>query len=156
MPIPQLNVNTIDDALPAEGVADVYETTLRRLVLNKIIALSSTGFPKFDLMLLDMGPDGQVAALFPNHHVLRESNKWVAFMKDAPKSPPNRITLTLPVINSASNIAMVVTGAGKADAVYTAIQKDDITSPTIPVQLINPQGQIKWYLDKGAASKLYK
>ncbi|KAF7816649.1 putative 6-phosphogluconolactonase 4, chloroplastic [Senna tora] len=153
--IPAVNVYTIDDALPAEGVADVYETTLRRLVASKIIASSDYSLPKFDLMLLDMGPDGQVGALFPNHPVLKETKKWVAYVKDAPKPPPERITFTLPVINSASNIAMVVTGAGKADAVYTTIQNDQ-SVPKIPVQMVSPEGDLKWFLDKGAASKLYK
>ncbi|XP_028790803.1 probable 6-phosphogluconolactonase 4, chloroplastic [Neltuma alba] len=156
VPIPPYNVYSIDDALPAEGVADVYETTLRRLVAGNVIASSTqTKFPKFDLILLDMGPDGQVGALFPNHPVVNESTKWVTYVKDAPKPPPERITLTLPVINSASNIAMVVTGAGKADAVYTAIEKEE-TYPKLPVQMVSPEGELKWFLDKGAASKLYK
>lgn len=147
---------TIDDALPAEGVADVYETTVRRMVAGNVIASSPfTRFPKFDLMLLDLGPDGQVGGLFPNHPVLNETKKWVTYVKDAPKPPPERITFTFPVINSASNIAMVVTGAGKADAVYTAIEKDD-SYPKLPVQLVSPEGQLKWFLDKGAAAKLYK
>ncbi|KAK4273852.1 hypothetical protein QN277_017167 [Acacia crassicarpa] len=155
--IPPYNVHSIDDALPAEGVADVYETTLRRLVAANVIASSTeTKFPKFDLMLLDMGPDGQVGALFPNHPVVSESKKWVTYVKDAPKPPPERITLTLPVINSASNIAMVVTGAGKADAVYTAIEKEEAAGPKLPVQMVSPEGELKWFLDKGAASRLYK
>ena len=157
MPIPILrNVNTIDDALSAEIAADVYETTIKIKVDSNVVALSSTtGFPKFDLMLLDMGADGQVASLFRGHPVLNETKKWVTFVKNAPQSPQERITLTLPVINASSNIAMVVTGAGKADAVYTTlkeVQRDD----KMPVQLVSPQGEMKWFLDKGAASKLYK
>ncbi|MCI42325.1 glucosamine-6-phosphate isomerase/6-phosphogluconolactonase, partial [Trifolium medium] len=114
---------TIDDALPADGAADVYETTLRRLVTSNVISTSSqTGFPKFDLMLLDMGPDGHVASLFPGYPAVNETKKWVTYLKNAPKPPPERITFTLPVINASSNIAMVVTGAGKADAVYSALE----------------------------------
>ncbi|XP_061360103.1 probable 6-phosphogluconolactonase 4, chloroplastic [Gastrolobium bilobum] len=155
VPIPPLNVNTIDDALPADGAADVYETTLRRLVASNVIAKSSvTGLPKFDLVMLDMGPDGHVASLFPGHSAVKETKKWVTYLKNAPKPPPERITFTMPVINSSSNIAMVVTGAGKADAVYSALEKapgDD----KLPIQLVSPEGELKWFLDKGAASRLY-
>lgn len=156
MPILRHHVNTIDDSLPADGVADVYETTLRRLVTNNVIATSSiTGFPKFDLMLLDMGPDGHVAALFPGHPAVNETRKWVTYLKNAPKPPPERITFTLPVINSSSNIAMVVTGAGKADAVYSALEKTP-GAYTLPIHLVSPEGEVKWFLDKGAASRLYR
>ncbi|KAI4307053.1 hypothetical protein L6164_030283 [Bauhinia variegata] len=156
VPIPRGNIYTIDDALPAEGAADVYETALRRLVKSNVITLSSaSGFPKFDLTLLGMGPDGHVASLFPGHPLLKENQKWVTFIKDSPKPPPQRITFTLPVINSTRNVAIVVTGAGKADAVYTALEEDE-RYDKLPIQLVSPEGELKWFLDKGAASKLYK
>ncbi|XP_061360133.1 probable 6-phosphogluconolactonase 4, chloroplastic [Gastrolobium bilobum] len=155
VPIPAVNVNAIDDALPADGAADVYETTLRRLVKSDVIATSASGFPKFDLMLLGMGPDGHVASLFPGHPILKEDQKWVTFINDSPKPPSDRITFTFPVINSSSNIAMVVTGAGKANSVYHALE-DDQKTDKLPVELVSPEGELKWYLDKGAASKLFK
>ncbi|KAI4307054.1 hypothetical protein L6164_030284 [Bauhinia variegata] len=157
VPIPANNIYAIDDALPADGAADVYETNLRRLVKSNVIASSAVQFPKFDLVLLGVGPDGRVGSLFPRHYVLKENQKWVTFMKDSPKPPLERITFTLPVINSSANVAMVVTGAGKADAVYTALEKTvDQSSDKLPVQMISPEGELKWYLDKGAASKLFK
>lgn len=155
MPIPPHNVNTINDALTADGAADVYENALKRFVASNVIAKSLvTELPKFDLMLLDMGPDGHVASLFPGHPTLNETKKWVTFLKNAPIPPPERITFTLPVINASSNIAMVVTGAGKADAVYSAL--DEVPSDSkVPAQLVSPkEGELKWFLDKGAASRL--
>ncbi|MED6110756.1 hypothetical protein PIB30_045744 [Stylosanthes scabra] len=150
-----VNVNTIDDALSAEVAADAYETNIKIKVDSNVIALSpNTRFPKFDLVLLDMGSEGQVAGLFRKNPVLTETRKWVAAVKNAPP-PSERITLTLPVINSSSNIVMVVTGATKADAVYAAL-KEDQGDDKMPVQLLSPEGEIKWFLDKGAASKLYK
>lgn len=155
VPIPQVNIYAIDDALPADGAADVYETTLKRLMKSNVIETSSRGFPKLDLMLLGMGPDGHVGSLFPGHPHLKEDHKWVTFIKDSPKPPPERITFTFPVINSSSNIAMVVTGEGKANAVYSALEDDEKTDK-LPVALILPEGELKWYLDVGAASKLFK
>ena len=113
MPIPPGNVYAINDALSAEGAANDYETCLRHLVKNSIIASSpANGFPKFDLMLLGMGPDGHIASLFPGHPLVEEKQRWVTFIKDSPKPPPERITFTLPVINTSAYAALVVTGKG--------------------------------------------
>lgn len=127
------------------------------LVKSNVIGSSESGFPQFDLMLLGMGADGHVASLFPGHPALREDKKWVTHLTDSPKPPPERITYTLPVINAASNVAMVVTGAGKANAVRSALEDDPNKTRKLPVELISPEeGHFKWYLDKGAASNLFK
>lgn len=154
MPIPTGNVYAINDALSAEGAADDYETCLKHLVKTKTIDQSeSTGFPKFDLMLMGMGPDGHIASLFPGHPLVQENQKWVSFIKESPKPPPERISFTLPVINSSANIALVVAGAGKANAVHIALS-DVSNSDVLPVQLVAPEGELSWFLDKEAASKL--
>ncbi|CAK9158223.1 unnamed protein product [Ilex paraguariensis] len=154
IPMPSGNVYAINDALSAEGAADDYETCLKHLVKNKTIDLSQTsGFPKFDLMLLGMGPDGHVASLFPGHPLVQEKNKWVAFITDSPKPPPERITFTLPVINSSAHIALVVAGAGKAHPVHVTLG-DGQNSDLLPVQMVSPEGELMWFLDKAAASKL--
>ncbi|XP_016509784.1 putative 6-phosphogluconolactonase 4, chloroplastic [Nicotiana tabacum] len=154
IPIPSGNVYAINDALSAEGAADDYETCLRHLVKSKIVDISdATGFPKFDVMLLGMGPDGHVASLFPGHPLVHEKEKWVAFIKESPKPPPERITFTFPVINSSANIALVVAGAGKADLVHKSLG-DSESSDLLPVQMVSPEGELVWFLDKAAASKL--
>lgn len=154
MPIPTGNVYAINDALSAGGAADDYETFLKHLVKTKIIDQSqSTGFPKFDLMLMGMGPDGHIASLFPGHPLVQEKEKWVASITDSPKPPPERITFTLPVINSSANIALVVAGSGKASAVHVALS-DVSNSDVLPVGLVAPEGELSWFLDKEAASKL--
>ncbi|KAF7830767.1 putative 6-phosphogluconolactonase 4, chloroplastic [Senna tora] len=154
VPIPPGNVYAINDALSAEGAADDYETCLKHLVKTNVIAVSSvSGFPKFDLMLLGMGPDGHIASLFPGHPLLKENKKWVAFIKDSPKPPPERITFTFPVINSSAYNALVVSGAGKADTVHSALGATK-NSDKLPVQLVSAEDELKWFLDKAAASKL--
>ncbi|XP_042495692.1 probable 6-phosphogluconolactonase 4, chloroplastic [Macadamia integrifolia] len=156
VPIPPGHVYAINDALSAEGAADDYETCLNQLVKNKVVDFSAaTGFPKFDVMLLGMGPDGHVASLFPGHPLLSENKRWVTFVKDSPKPPPERITFTFPVINSSAYVALVVAGASKADPVHRALGGGDSqTSDMLPVQMVSPEGEITWFLDKGAASKL--
>ncbi|KAL7254371.1 hypothetical protein ACSBR1_008713 [Camellia fascicularis] len=152
--IPAGNVYAINDALSAEGAADDYETCLKHLVQTSTIDLSqATGFPKFDLMLLGMGPDGHVASLFPGHPLVQENKKWVTFIKDSPKPPPERITFTFPVINSSANIALVVAGASEAHAVNVALGSSQ-NSDLLPIQMVSPEGELTWFLDKEAASEL--
>ncbi|TQD94542.1 hypothetical protein C1H46_019787 [Malus baccata] len=154
VPIPPGQVYAINDALSAEGAAEDYETCLKHLVQRNVIATSkATGFPKFDLILLGMGPDGHLASLFPGHPRCNEKTKWVTHIEDSPKPPPERITFTFPVINSAAYNAMVVAGDNKADAVQRALGNSQHPD-TLPVQLLAAEDELTWFLDQGAASKL--
>lgn len=155
VPIPPSNIYAINDKLSPEAAAIDYEDRLKGLVSSKTIPVSSiTGFPKFDLMLLGMGPDGHVASLFPSHPQRYEKERWVTFILDSPKPPPPRITFTFPVINSASEIAMVVTGSELADTTKIVLDSPNSTSPPLPAAEVSAEGELTWFLDKDAASKL--
>nr|XP_009770343.1 PREDICTED: probable 6-phosphogluconolactonase 4, chloroplastic [Nicotiana sylvestris] len=153
IPIPSGNVYAINDALSVEGAIDDYETCLKYLVKSKIVDISeATGFPKFDVMLLGMGPGGHVASLFPGHPLVHEKEKWVTFIKESPKPPPERITFTFPVINSSANIALVVAGAGKADVVHKSLG-DSESFDLLPVQIVSPEGELVWFFGQGCRFK---
>ncbi|KAK6120533.1 hypothetical protein DH2020_045728 [Rehmannia glutinosa] len=156
VPIPPSNVYAINDKKSPEGAADDYEDRLKDLVSRKILPISNiSGFPKFDLMLLGMGPDGHVASLFPSRHHRYEKERWVTFITDSPKPPPPRITFTFPVINSASEIAMVITGADLAETTKMALGNGQIPGSTpLPCTEVSAEGELAWFLDKDAASKL--
>uniref|UniRef100_A0A1J3GRS6 6-phosphogluconolactonase n=1 Tax=Noccaea caerulescens TaxID=107243 RepID=A0A1J3GRS6_NOCCA len=149
--IPPGNVYAINESLSAEAAADDYETCLKHLVKTNILRVSeSTSFPKFDLMLLGMGPDGHVASLFPGHSLCNESEKWVTSITDSPKPPSERITFTFPVINSSAHVALVVCGSGKAEAVQAALNK----TGDVPAGSVSAEDELVWFLDKPASSKL--
>ncbi|XP_028777891.1 probable 6-phosphogluconolactonase 1 [Neltuma alba] len=153
-----LNVVTIDyDVTATQEAAERYEQNLRQWVDRNEIATSRRGLPKFDLMLLGMEEDGRVGSLIPDHPVLGEKERWVTHVKDGNET---RLTLTLPVINSSSKIAMVVAGSANANAVYYALMdRYDPQAPerVFPAKLISPEeGDIVWYLDKDAASRIFK
>lgn len=156
MPIVPSHVHSINDSVSAEEAADDYEFGIRQLVKTRVVSVSEiSDCPKFDLILLGMGPDGHVASLFPTHSVLNERDGWVTFITDSPKPPPERITFTLPVINSASNVAVVVTGESKAEAVHLAIDDVGPDGLSLPARMVQPtKGKLVWFLDKPAASKL--
>ncbi|KAK9076735.1 hypothetical protein SSX86_005069 [Deinandra increscens subsp. villosa] len=153
--IPESNIYPIKEKLSPEEAADEYEERLKHLVANGTLKTSpTTGFAKFDLMLVGMGPEGHVASLFCWHFQRFEKKKWVTFITDSPKPPPRRITFTFPLINSADEIAMVVTGEDAADAVKVALGKHAADYYPLPVQKVSPEGGLTWFLDKEAASEL--
>lgn len=156
VPIPSSNIYAINDKESPEGAATDYEGRVKQLVEGKVLPLSAvSGFPKFDLMLLGMGPDGHVASLFPTRSQRHEKERLVTFITDSPKPPPPRITFTFPVINSASEIAMVITGAELANMVDVVLGSG-LTADGIPLPAteVSAEEELTWFLDEDAASKL--
>jgi 6-phosphogluconolactonase len=129
---------------PDEG-ADDYERELR-----------SAGTPKFDLLLLGIGPDGHVASLFPNQATLAERSRLVIGVPEAGHEPfVPRITLTLPAILSAKQIVFLATGDSKADPVAAALGPDAIADPHVPASMVAAAGEeVTVLLDPAAAAKL--
>jgi 6-phosphogluconolactonase len=152
------HICSINDTVSAEEAATEYEFAIRQMVRSRTVAASdNSDSPRFDLILLGMGSDGHVASLFPNHPALEVKDDWVTFLTDSHKPPPERITFTLPVINSAANVVVVATGESKANAIHLAI--DDLPLPdsslSLPARLVHPSnGNLIWFMDKQAGSKL--
>ena len=145
------NIHTIDPTLlhDLDDLADAYEDELIREFAMK----DSARYPVFDLVLLGMGPDGHTASLFPGHELLTEEDRWVAWIEDAPKPPPRRITLTYLVINHAARVVFVATGESKADTLQRAIDKPEEGLPASRVRPAAP-GHLYWFVDDAASSKV--
>lgn len=104
--------------------------------------------PKFDCLILGMGPDGHTCSLFPGHSLV-ESEKVVEFITDSPKPPSDRITLTLPVLNAARTVIFTVAGGEKADVLEKILIQKDQQYP--PARIT---GNVYWVLDIAASEKL--
>ena len=72
--------------------------------------------PVFDLVLLGLGPDGHTASLFPAHPEADALEAPVIGVRGAPKPPPERVSLSLPVLRDARFTLLLVTGAEKREA----------------------------------------
>jgi 6-phosphogluconolactonase len=105
----------------------------------------------FDVCLLGMGPDGHVASIFPEHPSSYEQGRVIA-VRSSPKPPPERISLTLSVINASAEIWFLVSGADKATAAKMALLG---TGPVqVPAAGVAGAHRTLWLLDRAAASEL--
>ena len=105
-------------------------------------------FLPLDLVLLGVGEDGHVASLFPGNPATRETARLVADVHGAPKPPPDRVTLTFPVLNAARETLVVAAGAGKAGIVGRVFSAPG----GLPAQRLS--GSPRWLLDRAAAAHL--
>ncbi len=147
LPIPSDHIFRIPAEMPNAGeAAEAYE-----LALHKFFRPAASSFPRFDLILLGMGPDGHTASLFPGTTALEEKRHWVV-ANWVEKFSTFRITFTYPVLNSATSVMFLVSGADKAAMVARAL-KDPAAN--LPCQGVRPvDGELSWFLDQAAAAKL--
>jgi 6-phosphogluconolactonase len=132
----------------ASAAADAYEKTLQ-----KFFALEPGQFPRFDLILLGMGPDGHTASLFPGSAGLQEKSRLV-IANWVEKFKTSRLTFTLPVLNAAACVAFLVSGTDKAPALH-AVLEGDAPGEQYPSKLVRPvDGKLIWLIDRAAASQL--
>lgn len=137
------NVNTTSSP---EEAAQKYE--------DIIISHFQTKPIEFDFILLGMGDNSHTASLFPHTSVLKETEATVKsiFVKEVDMY---RITMTAPLINQARNIAFVVFGEEKSEAVFHVLKDQSGSDEQYPARLIQRQNQkVQWFIDKTAASKL--
>jgi 6-phosphogluconolactonase len=152
--IPPENVFRVPAENPnADAAAADYEAQLRQFF--EVQSGDRLGeFPRFDLILLGMGPDGHTASLFPDSTALDEKSRlvvanWVA------KFNTYRITFTFPVLNHAAEVMFMASGADKADMLRQVLEGTN--NPPLPSQRVQPSdGKLLWILDEAAAAKLVR
>jgi 6-phosphogluconolactonase len=111
------------------------------------IPADDRGWPRFDIIHLGLGEDGHTASLFPGSPALQETQALVARVPNAPKPPAERLTLTLPVINAARAVLVMVQGASKKSALARVLRRD----PALPASHVNPaDGELQFLVDRAA------
>jgi 6-phosphogluconolactonase len=150
VPVPSGNVHRIKGEYhDARRAAEEYEE-----VLGEFFRLSPGQFPRFDLVLLGLGPEGHTASLFPGTMALREHERlvvsnWIG------KFDADRITMTAPVLNNADCVIFLVSGEEKA-LILKAVLQGRHEPEQLPAQLIRPNhGRLLWLVDRAAARLLH-
>lgn len=105
----------------------------------------------FDLCLLGLGPDGHVASLFPEHPSSSATGRVIA-VRNSPKPPPDRLSLTLEVINASTEVWFVVSGADKSDAAALALS--GAGPMQVPGAGAHGRRRTLWLIDREAAARL--
>lgn len=79
----------------------------------------------FDLHLLGMGPEGHINSLFPHTEELLSSEGTVVAVRECPKPPAERLSLTMSAINFAHRVWLLVTGEAKQEAAQNVLNRGD-------------------------------
>jgi 6-phosphogluconolactonase/glucosamine-6-phosphate isomerase/deaminase len=116
--------------LGPEAAARAYAAELRA----RVASAAQGAPPTLDLALLGIGEDGHTASLFPGSPAVEDSSGALCLpVRDAPKPPPERVTLSLPVLRAARRCLLLATGAGKAVALAAVLAGPD---PRVPASLL--------------------
>lgn len=145
--IPDSNIHEMpaaDQVSSLDEGASVYSDALA--------AASTTGdLPRFDLTFLGIGPDSHVASLFPGHPDARKMGTCVS-VRNSPKPPPERISLTFEALNSSERIWVVACGADKADALSAMFSNNG--NLEVPSSCVHGTVQTKVWADSAAAAEV--
>jgi 6-phosphogluconolactonase len=148
LPIPSANVHAMLTSFNTpEPAASAYDAMLRQHF--------DGDRPRFDLLLLGLGPEGHTASLFPRSPALDETARWVLPVT-VPADPQSRLTLTLPALNGATHTYVLVTGSEKAAALeHVLSQNADVrTYPAAGIRTADGNSPV-WWIDREAAA-LYR
>ncbi|MGB6501449.1 MAG: 6-phosphogluconolactonase [Thermoplasmata archaeon] len=123
--------------------------------IGRAAELHGPGEPRFDLVLLGIGPDGHTASLFPRSAALRAGSRF-AVSVPRPGLPPRvpRVSLTLPAIESSREVCFLVAGSDKAPAIASIFGSLPAGTVELPASRVRSRGPIRWFLDRAAAGSL--
>jgi 6-phosphogluconolactonase len=145
--LPPEQVHRIRAELPPVEAAQDYEQTLRKLFAG------TASFPRFDLILLGLGPDGHTASLFPHTAGLAEKQAWV-LANWVEKFGSHRLSLSYPVLDAAAGVLFLVAGADKEWALHEVLQ-GGASVEDVPARGVRPtNGSLTFLVDRAAATGL--
>jgi len=149
LPIPVENIFPIPtEADTVTEAAKLYEERLKLFFLDHDSVIGSPPMPVFDLILLGLGKDGHAASLFLDRPIDPKGSSWVEAVTIPPSYPTReRITMTLPVLNSAAQVAFLVSGENKRETFIEVLEGAAPGREKYAAQLIKPRTEIVWFTD---------
>ena len=146
LPIPAENVHRMpasDAGMTLDEAVDAYDDELAKFWPE---------LPEFDITFLGVGPDAHIASLFPGLEGIEVDDRAVIAVRNSPKPPAERISLTLPALNNSKNVWVVASGADKADAIYAAFTSENPSEA--PVSAVEGIEETVFFTDEAAAARL--
>lgn len=151
--IPAENIHAMaasDDSLDLDAAAVAYADELAQFAPAD--RSESGPWPTFDICFLGVGPDGHIASLFPDRAEIQITDRATTAVREAPKPPPERISLTRPVINSSKRVWMVLAGPDKASALGLALAGASYAS--VPAAGAKGRRRTVLFVDEAAAAQV--
>ena len=139
-----------EDSTDPDAGAEAYAQVLTEAAAR--LGEGVPGIPAFDVLLAGCGPEGHTLSVFPDSPAVHATAAGVVAVRDCPKPPPTRISLTLAAARSAREVWLVATGSGKAEALGRAAQ--GAGEVEIPLAGLAGTERTMWLLDREAAGKL--
>ena len=128
-----------ESALTLEAAAEAYAAIVH-------------GIERIDIALNGVGPDGHIASLFPGRGEIDAVGADVPAalaIRNSPKPPPERVTLTLPTLCRAERVWLIAAGAGKAEAIKRVVARDE---PLLPAARVAGTRETVLWADRAALS----
>jgi 6-phosphogluconolactonase len=151
--IPAANIHAVpssDEGLDLDAAAIAYADELAQFAPSD---RSETGpWPSFDICFLGVGPDAHIASLFPDRPEISVTDRATVPVRDSPKPPSDRVSLTRPVINSSKRVWMVIAGADKAAALGLALAGASYQS--VPAAGAKGRRRTAFFVDESAADQV--
>ncbi|HWM17682.1 MAG TPA: 6-phosphogluconolactonase [Microbacterium sp.] len=137
---------TSDSGLSLDEAAREYAADLEEY------GVEGQPHPVFDITFLGVGPDGHIASLFPHRSGIQVTDRTVIAVRESPKPPPERLSLTRPVINASQRVWLVLAGADKASALGLALA--GASRDEVPVAGIKGRRRTVFFVDADAAAEV--
>ena len=147
--VPDENVHPFpasDAGLSLDDAVDAYASELSKHGVDGL------PHPIFDITFLGVGPDGHIASLFPHRSDIQVADRTVIPVRNSPKPPPERLSLTRPVLNSSQRVWLVLAGADKASALGLALA--GASRDEVPVAGIKGRRRTVFFIDADAAAEV--
>ncbi|QFZ22044.1 6-phosphogluconolactonase [Saccharothrix syringae] len=149
VPVPAGRVHVVE---PSDGRFGDDPDAAAAAYAEVLAGLGDGAVPSFDVCLLGVGEEGHVASVFPDSPAVRERERPVVAVRDCPKPPPTRVSLSLPAIRASRQVWLMTTGAAKAEAVAAALT--GTAEADLPAAGAVGTERTLWLLDAAAAAKV--
>lgn len=149
IPVPDENIHEVaaaGEGMTLDEAATAYADELARFGSDE------HPWPSFAVCLLGVGPDGHIASLFPDRPEVTVTDAAALAVRDSPKPPPERVTLTRPVLNASKRVWLVLTGAEKASALGLALAGASYAN--VPAAGAKGRKRTVFFVDEAAASEV--